>query len=304
MITIDGSFGEGGGQILRSALTLSAVTSTPFTIKNIRANRAKPGLKAQHLKSIAAAGSITKAHIEGNHLESSQIFFEPRELKGGEYRFEIGTAGSTALVLQTIFLPLSLAKTPSRVSITGGTHVAWAPCYHYLELQWLPFMQRLGFKANLNMKMAGFYPQGGGEILSEIQPVQNITSLKLLNRGKLKTILGVSAFANLNPTVAERQKIQTEKILQQNNLLPAVEINKMPARGKNTMMLLLGRFEYSQCCYFSLGARGKPAETVATESALQFLHFMNTSGVIDEYLADQILIPLVLSDKPSAFRVP
>ncbi|MFQ5866226.1 MAG: RNA 3'-terminal phosphate cyclase, partial [bacterium] len=304
MITIDGSYGEGGGQILRSALTLSTVTGKPFTIKNIRANRPKPGLKAQHLKSVEAAGVITNAHIVGNHLNSTQLTFEPREIRGGEYWFEIGTAGSTSLVLQTIFIPLSLAKNPSWVSIKGGTHVPWAPCYHYLELQWLPFMKRLGFNATLKMVEAGFYPQGGGKIIAEIESTRTISALQLLDRGRLTNIRGISAYANLNPQVAERQSNQAKKELRKESLVPNVEILKMPARGKNTMMLLLGQFEHSQCCYYALGARGKPAEKVAAEAAIDFLNFLGTSGVFDEHLADQLLIPLALAKGTSEFKTP
>lgn len=304
MITIDGSYGEGGGQILRTALTLSAVTGKPFTIKNIRANRPNPGMKAQHLKSVEATGLITNAVMDGNKLNSTQLTFRPGPIKSGDYFFEIGTAGSTSLVLQTIFLPLSFAEHSSKVTITGGTHVSWAPCYHYLELQWLPCMKQIGLDAKLKLVKAGFYPQGGGEIMAEIQPSKNISPLTLLERGHLKSVYGISAFANLNPQVAERQKNQAIQILQRKNLFPKIEIVEMPARGKNTMMLLLGQFENSQCCYYALGARGKPAEQVAQEAANDFLKFLDTSGVFDEYLADQILIPLSLTAGFSQYKTP
>jgi RNA 3'-terminal phosphate cyclase (ATP) len=304
MITIDGALGEGGGQILRSALTLSAVTGKPFTIKNIRANRPKPGLQAQHLKSVEAAAAICQARVAGSALHSTELTFEPREIISGEYRFDIGTAGATTLVLQTIFIPLSLAKGSSRATITGGTHVPWSPSFHYLEMHWLQFMERLGFRANLKMIEAGFYPQGGGNVTAEIHPVKSILPLRILERGNLKTIHGISAYANLELSVAERQKFQACDILRQHDLLNEIEILKMPARGKNTMLLLLGEFEYSKCCYFSLGARGKPAETVAREAAQAFLKFLNTSGVFDEYLADQLLIPLALAQGPSEFKTP
>ena len=304
MLTIDGSYGEGGGQILRTALTLSTVTGKPFTIKNIRANRANPGLRAQHLKSVEAAGLITNALMEGNKLNSTHLTFKPRAIKSGQYLSEIGTAGSTSLVLQTIFLPLSSAENHSKVTITGGTHVPWSPCYHYLEMQWLPFMKRLGFNAKLKLAKAGFYPQGGGKIIIEIQSNKKISALNVLNRGKLKRVHAISAYANLNPQVAERQKNQAIQILRTKNLLPDIDIVEMPARGKNTMMLLLGLFENSQCCYYALGARGKPAEQVAKEAVHNFLKFIATSGVFDEFLADQILIPLALTDGLSRYKTP
>lgn len=304
MITIDGSYGEGGGQILRTALTLSAITGKPFVIKDIRASRPKPGLRAQHLKCVEATGIITNAHIVGNSLNSTQLTFEPQKIEGGEYWFEIGTAGATSLVLQTIFIPLSFANNPSWVSITGGTHVPWAPCYHYLELQWLPFMQRIGFNAKLKLVEAGFYPQGGGKIIAEIQPTQSILSLRLLERGALKNIQGISAYANLPLTVAERQKNEAQQILNRENLVSDIEIIQMPSRKKNTMMLFLGIFENSQGCYYSLGARGKPAEAVAKEAVRDFLKFITTTGVFDEYLADQIIIPLALTRGLSEFKTP
>ncbi len=304
MIIIDGSFGEGGGQILRSALTLSAVTGKPFRITNIRANRPKPGLQAQHRKSVEAAAAICHADVAGNTLHSTELTFEPREIRSGEFRFDIGTAGATTLVLQTIFIPLSLAKESSHVTITGGTHVPWSPSFHYLKMHWLPFMERLGFRAKLNMIEAGFYPQGGGKITVEIYPIQTILPLRILERGNLKTIHGISAYANLEVSVAERQKQRAGEMLRQHQLPHEMEILRLPAQRKNTMMLLLGEFEHSRCCYFALGARGKPAEKVAQEAADALLKFLATSGVFDEYLADQLLIPLALANGPSEFKTP
>ncbi|NIR47793.1 RNA 3'-phosphate cyclase [candidate division KSB1 bacterium] len=304
MILIDGAFGEGGGQILRSSLTLSVITGKPVAIQNIRANRRKPGLQPQHLKSVEAAASISNARLTGNQLSSTELTFEPSRIHSGEYRFDIGTAGSTSLVLQTVFLPLSLAADSSKVTITGGTHVPWSPSFHYLELQWLPKMQRLGFDAELKMEEAGFYPKGGGKIVAEIHPAENISGLVRLDRGELKKLFGISAYANLKRQVAERQLNQAKEILANRGFEPIIEIRKLSSPGINTMMLILGVFEHSLCCYFSLGARGKPAEKVATEAANQFLAFMNTSGVFDEYLADQILLPLALTNQTSEFRVP
>ena len=169
MIEIDGSLGEGGGQVLRSALSLSILTRQPFHIYNIRLGRKTPGLKAQHLKAVDAAAAISHAVVEGARLDSTSLTFSPGELRTGRYKFEIGTAGSTSLVLQTVFLPLSLSGSASSVMITGGTHVPWAPCYHYLEWQWLPVIHHLGFDLSLSLEQAGFYPQGGGRISATIR---------------------------------------------------------------------------------------------------------------------------------------
>ncbi|HEX9653884.1 MAG TPA: RNA 3'-terminal phosphate cyclase [bacterium] len=304
MIALDGSSGEGGGQILRSALTLSILTAQPFTIKNIRANRRRPGLQPQHLKSVEAAGAICRARISGHHLDSTQLTFEPGTVSAGEYRFDIGTAGATTLVLQTIFLPLSFAASSSRITITGGTHVPWSPCFDYLDLQWLPFMKRIGADAEIHLIEAGFYPKGGGKISAEIHPVKTITPLHILERGDMKVILGISAYANLQRQVAERQMQQTEILLKREGIEPIIEIKEWPAHGINTMMMLLGVFEHSLGCYFALGARGKPAEKVATEAADAFVGFMHRQGAFDEFLADQLVLPLALADGPSVFKTP
>ncbi|MFQ5604280.1 MAG: RNA 3'-terminal phosphate cyclase, partial [bacterium] len=304
MIILDGAAGEGGGQILRTALSLSALTGQPFEIKNIRANRPKPGLRAQHLKCVQAAGAICQARVSGDRLHSSRLTFSPGAIKAGNYHFEIGTAGSTSLVLQTIFYPISFAQQNSTISITGGTHVPWAPCFHYLQRQWLPFMQRLGFRAKLQMEQAGFYPKGRGKIIAEIKPIKSIQPLTLLTRGNLLSIHGVSAFANLPRSVAERQNQQIRRMLQNEIDGLELEILQMPAFGKNTLMLLLGKYEHSQCCYDALGAPGKPAENVAREAAQKLLAFFASGGVFDEYLADQILIPFALAEGRSAFETP
>ncbi len=310
MIEIDGSAGEGGGQILRSALALSALTAQAFKIKNIRQNRPKPGLQPQHLKSVEAAGAICRARVSDIQLHSTQLTFEPGAVAAGDYQFDIGTAGAATLVLQTVFLPLSFAASPSQITITGGTHVPWSPCYDYLELQWLPFMKRLGFDAELQLVEAGFYPKGGGKIVAKIQPVKTVAPLQLTHRGELKKTLGISAYANLRREVAERQMNQALRMLKSRGIAPNIEIKELRSRGVNTMMLLLGVFERSLCCYFALGARGqpvqtgKPAEKVAAEAAESFTRFLATGGVFDEFLADQLLLPLSLAAGVSQFVTP
>jgi RNA 3'-terminal phosphate cyclase (ATP) len=304
MLEIDGSAGEGGGQILRSALALSVLTAQPFKIKNIRQNRPKPGLQPQHLKSVEAAGAICRARLSDIQLHSTQLTFEPGAAAAGDYHFDIGTAGAATLVLQTIFLPLSFAALPSQITITGGTHVPWSPCYDYLELQWLPFMKRLGFDGELQLVEAGFYPKGGGKIAAKIQPVKTVAPLQLTHRGELKKTLGISAYAHLRREVAERQMNQTLRMLKSRGISPNIEIKELRSRGVNTMMLLLGVFERSLCCYFALGARGKPAEKVAAEASESFMSFLVSGGVFDEYLADQLLLPLSLAAGVSQFITP
>lgn len=304
MIKIDGSFGEGGGQILRSALTLSAIKNRPFEIYNIRAGRKKPGLAAQHLQCVRATARICNADVRGAEIGSLSLKFHPEEIESGDYCFEIGTAGSVSLVLQTIFLPLSLAKGQSSVAIIGGTHVPFSPCFHYLNDQWFFYMKKIGFDARLDMVRAGFYPKGGGEIRISVKHPKKMYPMVLEERGRLVKVRGISAVGNLDPSIAERQKKRALKRLSEINIRPEIEVIAMPAFAKGTMLLLIGEFENSQCCYFSLGAIGKKAEKVADEACEGLEYFLETKGVIDEHLSDQIILPLSLTTGASKLTTP
>ena len=303
MIEIDGAKGEGGGQILRSALTLALMTDRHFRIHNIRARRSKPGLRPQHLASVNAAASVGQAQVEGARLGSREIEFQPSSIHPGSYRFEIPTAGSTSLVFQTVFLPLSTADSPSEIEITGGTHVPWSPCFHYLEANWIPAMGLQGFRADLALEIAGFYPQGGGRIKVLIQPLKKrIAPLRRLQRGDLQRIRGLSLVSNLPESIAQRQYNRAVKRLADLDCPVEIEIQTLPSLGKGSLLLLQAEFEAGQACYFGLGARSKPAERVADE-AVDALHtFLGGEGVVDEYLADQLLLPLAFADGDSEFR--
>jgi len=302
MIKIDGSIGEGGGQVLRTSLTMSVIMAEAFHIYNIRAGRKVPGLRPQHLKAVEATAEISNGKIEGAEIGSTELIFKPGNINSGKFNFDIGTAGSTSLVLQTIFTPLSFSSQPSTITITGGTHVPWSPSYHYLELQWSPFITRLGFQVNLTLLNAGFYPQGGGAIRADIKPVNSILPLRILERGDLKQIRGVSGVANLPRKIAERQRNRVLQRIGSKYRLSDLRIADLPSRFKGTILLLLAEFDHSQTCYFGLGAIGKPAEKVADEAIDEMEEFLRTSGVLDQYLADQLLIPLAFAEEPSAFR--
>lgn len=302
MLEIDGSTGEGGGQVLRSALALSILTGQAIHLINIRARRPKPGLQPQHLESVRAAAQICGGQARGAALNSQQLFFEPGEVHPGRYRFDIKTAGASALVLQTIFLPLARARDSSSITITGGTHVPHSPCYHYLERQWLPVMQSCGFWSKLSLERAGFYPQGGGEIQALIRPVDAIQPLQRIERGRLLRIRGVSAIANLEEGIARRQKLQALRRLEPICADSKIETVQMPSPGKGTLLLVQAEFEHTTCCYFSLGAIGKRAEQVADEAVDALEAFLSSNGAVDEYLADQLLLPLAFASGPSRFR--
>jgi len=302
VIEIDGSQGEGGGQILRSALALSIVTGKAMRIHRIRARRSKPGLRAQHLKSLEAAAHISAAIVDGAHLDSTNITFEPAALHPGNYRFEIGTAGATSLVLQTIYLPLSFADRPSKLSIIGGTHVRWSPCYQYLDWQWAHYLTRCGYRLDLSLERAGFFPQGGGCLQASIHPVGEISSLRLMERGDLRDIRGVSIACNLPQHVSERQRKQALGRLKTLGCGVEIEIDTMSAFNKGSILCLLAEFENGRACYFGLGERGLPAERVADHAVDQLLAFIESDGCVDQYLADQLLLPLAFAEGASEFR--
>jgi RNA 3'-terminal phosphate cyclase (ATP) len=222
-------------------------------------------------------------------------------MRGGDFRFDIGTAGSVSLVLQTIAVPLSFAAA-SRISIRGGTHVPWSPCFHYLALHWRHFMQRIGYEIALQQDYAGFYPRGGGLIHSTIRPAHTVTPLDLATRGSLRRIRGISAVARLDVGIAERQKAQVLRRLAARH--PDIEIatELMPAQSPGTVIALVAEFEHGQCCFCALGKRGKPAEQVADEAVAQLERFLAADGAIDAYLADQLLLPLACVAGTSRLR--
>jgi len=307
-LQIDGAMGEGGGQVLRSALSLSLLTGQSFRLSRIRANRDRPGLRPQHLAAVRAAATVSGADVRGDRVGSEEIEFAPGPVRPGDYFFDIGTAGATSLVLQTLLLPLALALAPdtSSVTIRGGTHVPWSPCFHYLDWQWRPFLSRIGvpFDLTMTMAMAGFYPQGGGELQAQIPGGAHPTPLRLTERGPLRVVRGLSAVANLPLEIAERQRRQALRRLL--NLLPDIEpeviVEELPAASRGTVLLLLAQCEPGRACCFALGARGKRAERVADEAVDALAAFLGSDGAVDPWLADQLLLPLALADGPSELR--
>jgi RNA 3'-terminal phosphate cyclase (ATP) len=302
MIRIDGSLGEGGGQVLRSSLTLSLLTGTPIEIHNIRVRRPKPGLMTQHMFAVQAAAAVGDASVDGVHLGSTKVSFMPRAIRAGDFRFDLHTAGSTSLILQTIVVALSYAAATSSVVLIGGTHVPWSPCFHYLALHWLPYLRRIGFNIDVKLEGAGFYFRGGGSVTATIFPIDRLVPLRAIQRGPLNRIYGISAVANLNMHVAERQRQRAAERLKPLCQHVEIEIVRLPSPGRGTMLLLLAEFAHHQCCFYALGARGKPAEQVAEEAVAEFEAFLRTDGCVDAYLADQLVVPLALADGVSEIR--
>ena len=301
-IEIDGSMGEGGGQVLRTSLSLAILTGRALRLENIRARRPKPGLMAQHLKAVEAAAAISGARVEGAYLGSGSLLFEPREIRAGAYSFDIGTAGSTSLVLQTILVPLAFAPEASTVVVTGGTHVPWSPSFHYLDWQWAPFLRRIGFDPRLELEQAGFYPRGGGRVRATIGPSSRQAPLRIVERGALLRIRGISGVGKLDRGIAERQERRARERLADLCREIAIEIAEVPAASPGTFLLLLAECEHSQACYCGLGARGKRAEQVADEASEGMIAFLDGNGAVDPWLADQLILPLAIAGAESELR--
>ncbi len=306
MIEIDGSFGEGGGQILRTSLGLSCLFNKPFRIFNIRKGRKKPGLMPQHLTCVKAAQLLSDAKVSGDYKGSTELLFEPYKVKGGDFFFDIGTAGSTALVLQTLIPSLILSKEKSTVTLKGGTHVPFSPSFHYISEVFIHILKKIGININLSIDSYGFYPKGGGKITAEIFPVTGIKPLKITERGNLIRIKGYSAVGNLPLSIAERQRnALLQKISSQitNDSHEHVEIQciDVPTPGQGTFLFIKADWKHSVAGFTSLGERGKRAEKVGEDAAEEFMQYYLSGMAFDPYLPDQIALYLSLCKDESIF---
>ncbi|MFQ5656498.1 MAG: RNA 3'-terminal phosphate cyclase [Candidatus Methylomirabilales bacterium] len=299
MLRIDGSYGEGGGQILRTALALGTVLERPVVIERIRARRKVAGLQAQHLVGVKALAEITAAETKGAKIGSTSLRFSPTRITHGEYQWDVGTAGAISLVLQTVLIPLAFSSGPSQISITGGTHVPWSPPFPYIEQVLLPFLERMGLRASLILRRWGYYPKGGGLVEGKIQP-STLHPLTLTRRGQLGEIVGVSAVARLPSHVAERQRDQALSRLRPLGLPCRIELKSVEARNPGTILFLLVQSETGRAGFSSLGEKGKPAERVADEACDQLFTYLQREGVADPHLADQLLLPMVLASGSSS----
>ncbi|MBM4307636.1 MAG: RNA 3'-phosphate cyclase [Deltaproteobacteria bacterium] len=303
MIEIDGSYGEGGGQILRTALAFSAILNRPIKINRIRAGRKNPGLQPQHLKSIEALAKVTNARTDGVKIGSDAITFIPEKIVPGHYEFDIGTAGSVTLLLQTLLLPLSLADSKSSLVLTGGTHVAWSPPFHYLTEVLFPTLALMGVRVEAEIERWGWYPKGGGRIKVEIDPASDLSNVSLNHRGSLKRVYGISAISNLPGHVAERQRehalIRIEKEL---NLKAEIEIlSEVPSYGQGSCLFLVAESEGAMAGFSSLGKRGKRAESVADEAVDLLKEYLESDGCIDFHLTDQLVSFMAFAKGSSSF---
>ena len=301
-ITIDGSHGEGGGQMLRSALALSILTRRPFKMINIRAGRAKPGLRPQHLASVKAAAKICGADYKGAKVDSSTLNFEPGDVQVGDYKFDIGTAGATSLVLHTVYLPLALrGDKPSVVTITGGTHVSNSPCFDYLKNTWTAWLAKMDLNVELELVKTGFYPRGGGEIRATIHPAPTLRPIHAMKKVELTTISGVSAVAGLGADIGKRQARRLGERFKREDVESHIEQEEWPG-GPGTVVTATFRQLPVPACFFAIGERGKPAESVADDCAEEALRFRESKAPVDPHAADQLLLPLAFAEGASEYR--
>ena len=302
-ILIDGSYGEGGGQIIRSALSLSMTTGRPFRLTNVRANRSKPGLAHQHVTAVRASAAIAAARVEGAELGSRQLSFTPGPVRPGVYRFDIGTAGAATLVLQTLLPALARVDGASTLVITGGTHVPWSPPFHYLKLVFGPLLKRLGFHCDLAIRRWGFYPKGGGEIEATITAASPAAAVALDEPFHLQSLAGISASSRLPEHVRLRQARRLEARCQRAGIRAEVEAMDVAALSPGSFAFLWVQGRSSGAGFSALGERGKPAELVADEAADGLLGFLASKAALDTHLADQLLIYLAMIPGAHRFTV-
>jgi RNA 3'-terminal phosphate cyclase (ATP) len=298
MITLDGSIGEGGGQILRTALGLSLVTGTPFRIERIRAGRSKPGLLRQHLTAVQAAAAIGGAQLEGAELSSQELTFTPSTVKAGDYQFAIGTAGSTTLVLQTILPALIAASGPSRVVIEGGTHNPAAPPFDFLERVFLPLLARMGPRVEATLERPGFYPAGGGRIVITIEPPETRTlqPLVLDTRGDTVTRRVVAIVANLDPHIGHRELRAARGRLGWEDGSAEFEVRMMDQSSGpgNVLLIELGSTNVTEL-FAEFGERGVRAEQVAHKAVHDVHRYLAANVPVGRHLADQLLVPMAMA---------
>ena len=302
-LLLDGSIGEGGGQILRSSLALSLVTGQPFRIERIRANRGKPGLLRQHLTAVNAAASVGHAKVEGSAIGSKALTFRPGTVVPGNYRFAVGTAGSATLVLQTILPALLTASAPSTIVLEGGTHNPLAPPFDFIEKAFLPFIERMGPRITAKLERHGFYPAGGGKFAVRIEPAQSLSTIDVLERGEIVERRARVLLAGLPTQIAERElKIVAEQLSWPAELL---RVETLPGScGPGNVILIELQSEQVTEVFAGCGKRDVAAEKIASDAAAAARDYLDSGVPIGDHLADQLLLPFALTGGGSFKTLP
>ncbi|MDQ1816687.1 RNA 3'-terminal phosphate cyclase [Massilia sp. CCM 9210] len=294
MIELDGAVGEGGGQILRSALTLSMITGQAFCIKNIRAGRKKRGLLRQHLVAVQAATQISGATVTGAELGSQTLVFAPKAIKGGDYQFAIGSAGSCTLVLQTVMLALLHADGPSTVRISGGTHNPMAPPAQFLQRAYIPLLRKMGAEIDIELLRSGFYPAGGGCIVATIAPCPQLRQLTLMERGERVEGYAEGIVAGLPASIALRE---LECVgLGMNWTGDQLRMRGLPGeQGPGNALLITLEYEHATEVFCAFGEKMVRAETVAKDAMHEARRYIASQAAVGEHLADQLMLPMALA---------
>jgi RNA 3'-terminal phosphate cyclase (ATP) len=298
-IVIDGSAGEGGGQILRTSLALSMLTGTPFVLERVRAGRRKPGLMRQHLTCVKAAAAICGAELEGAALGSSRLVFRPGVIRGGDFDLDIGSAGSVSLVLQTIALPLALAGAPSVVRVRGGTHALWAPPHPFLESAWLPLVQRAGADVSLELVSPGFYPAGGGEVVMTTRPVDALSPLHLVASTGELALSARAIVSGISEGIARRELSAAAEALSGEKLTLSSASVRSPGPGNAIWLSAHDQVTGVTNVFSAIGEVDVRAEEVGRAVAASFLAWRRAGASIESHLADQVLLPIALAGEGS-----
>jgi RNA 3'-terminal phosphate cyclase (ATP) len=294
-LVLDGSAGEGGGQILRTALALAMATGTPFVLDNIRGGRKKPGLMRQHLTCVKAAALVSNAEVEGATLGSSRIVFRPGAIAAGDLAVDIGSAGSISLVLQTVALAFALAPGPSRLVVRGGTHALWAPPFPFLAEAWLPLVRRAGAKLDLELRGCGFHPAGGGEVVMTASPSGGLAPLHLGPSSVLSTLELRAIVSGISEGIARRELVAASDVLTGERVTLASETVR--SVGPGNAMWLVARDDASDVAnvFSGIGEVGTPAEDVGRDVAKAFLAWRASGTSVEAHLADQLMLPIALA---------
>lgn len=298
MITLDGSLGEGGGQIVRTSLALSLITGKPFHIENIRRNRRPPCLRPQHCTAVEAAAEIGHAQTEGVRVGAREFSFTPGRVEPGKCHFDIGTAGSTTLLLQTVLPPLMTAAAPSNLLIRGGTHNTFAPPFDFLERSFLPLVRRMGPRIALDIEKYGFYPKGGGRLRAEIEPVPALKPFDLRERGAFRRRFATAIVAGLERHIAERELEVIRGRLDFKEGETAIE-ELHASLGPANIVMIEVEYENVTEVFTAFGRKGVRAESVAQEAVHEAAAYLASEAPAGPHLADQLLLPMALAGEGS-----
>lgn len=298
MIDVDGSYGEGGGQILRTSVALSAVSGVPVRISRIRAGRPNPGIMAQHLTSVEAIARLCDARVEGLKLGSTTIEFVPGPVIGGDLALDVGTAGSTTLILQSCMIAATVAKSNITLTLKGGTDVRWSPPFDYIRMVHLPMAERFGARCDLELVSRGFYPEGGGELRAELWPSPTLKAVTLETPGELQEVVGMVFAQNLPEHVVTRMKHAALKRLVGCEKVK-IESDTRTGAATGAGIVLVGECGSTVLGASALGERGVRAETLGERCASDLLETLRSGATVDEHMLDQIIPYMGLAEGSS-----